>query len=98
MRMILFSMAFGFAAFAASAQTASSVYTKTGGRDCKVRIEKQDGVELCSTTICKGFAGSAVTQFEDDSRVTVSYGRKPSDEPAAKAYFGPLNGIGDMLE
>ncbi len=90
----LFCSAIGFA----HAQTSQSAYTKTGGSDCKVRPVRQDGIDLGATTICKGFAGIAVTQFEDDSRVAVSYGRKPSDEPAAGVFFGPLNTIGDMLE
>src|SRR4051812_26794193 len=98
MRLILLAIAFSAAVGVTSAETVNSVYTKTAGPDCKVRIEKQGGIELGSTTVCKGFGGIAVTQFEDDSRVTVSYGRKPSGEPAAKTHFGPLNGIGDMLE
>ncbi len=83
---------------AAAAQTPTSAYTKTIGSDCKTRIEKQDGQEIGSTAVCKGFGGIAVTLYEDDSRVAVSYGRKPSAEPAAKVFFGPLNSVGDMLE
>lgn len=87
-----------FAASAAQAQTAQSAYTRTGGTDCRITPVRQDGIEIGSTTVCKGFAGIAVTQFEDDDRVAVSYGRRPSAEPAASTFFGPLNSIGDMIE
>ena len=98
MRRFLLALAFSGAAFGASAQTASSVYTRTAGPDCHTRMEKQDGIDIGSTTVCKGFAGVAVTIYDDDSRIAVSYGRTPSSEPAAKTWFGPLNSIGDMLE
>ncbi len=82
----------------AQAQGAQSAYTRTGGADCRTTPVMQDKIEIGATTVCKGFAGIAVTQFEDDSRVAVSYGRKPSGEPAASTFFGPLNSIGDMIE
>lgn len=97
MRTLMLSAAFYAAAFTAAAEN-GSVYTKTAGPDCRMQAHRQDGVEAGSTTVCKGFAGVPVTLYEGDSRIAVSYGRKPSTEPAAKVWFGPLNSVGDMLE
>jgi hypothetical protein len=73
---------------------AESVYTRFKAMACKtISTDEVGGVETC-----KGLGGMPVLVVDGDSRIAVSYGPKAEDEPAAKLFFGPLNGVGDTLE
>jgi hypothetical protein len=81
----------------ADAQSFSSRYTSTAGKDCRVKTTAPDG----NVSICPGKAGLIVLVSEDDLRQTVSVGRNQKaaeSEPAASSSFGPFNFTTETIE
>lgn len=85
---------------AASAQTAQNIssYSSTADKDCrKLKDSSDDG----GTRVCRGPAGLVVVVSEGDLRETVSVARSAkgaSNEPAAKAWFGPFSSTTPTIE
>ncbi|WBU29043.1 hypothetical protein OOZ54_20620 [Rhodopseudomonas palustris] len=84
----------------AQADGASSVYSSTAPKACKVAGPggaPEDGGEW----LCPGQDGLVVVVSEMDLRQTVSVGRSykdASEQPAAKSSFGPFNSTTDTVE
>ena len=84
----------------AGAQTIGSSYTSTTPKDCRVS-GTHNGVDDPTTRFCPGNAGLGVLVNEDDLRETVSVGRSraaAAREPAAQAWFGPVNSSNATVE
>lgn len=75
-----------------------SVYTKLVLDKCTaLPVDPEDPVAN-GRWRCKGYAGIDVLVDESDERTTVSYGKKPDDEPAAGQTMPSFNTVGETLE
>src|SRR6478735_9796851 len=84
----------------ANAQTFGSSDTSTAPKDCRM-IGKPSELDGSTTRFCPGKSGLGVLISEDDLRETVSIGRNhiaAAKEPAAQAWFGPLNSTTNNVE
>jgi len=84
----------------ANAQTFGSTYTSTAPKDCRM-IGKPSELDGSTTRFCPGKSGLGVLISEDDLRETVSVGRNraaAAKEPAAQAWFGPVNSTTNTVE
>lgn len=86
---------------AASAQTAQNIssYSSTTDKDCRTLKDSSD--DNGGTRVCRGPAGLVVVVSEGDLRETVSVARSAkgaSNEPAAKAWFGPFSSTTPTIE
>lgn len=86
---------------AALAQTAQNIssYSSTADKDCRTLKDSSD--DNGGTRVCRGPAGLVVVVSEGDLRETFSVARSAkgaSNEPAAKAWFGPFSSTTPTIE
>ena len=75
-----------------------SVYTDLVLDKCKsLPVDPEDPVAN-GRWRCRGYGGIDVFVDQSDERTTVSYGKKPDDEPAAGQTMPSFNHVGEKLE
>ena len=71
-----------------------SQYTDINFDECTT-IEADD---MGATSVCPGYRGYPVVIGEGDLRMFVSFGIKPTEEPAMQQTLGPFNHLGQKIE